>query len=79
VVVGLGVAVYLLGVWLTTIGSHSDTGWTGYAPTSNSNFTVFNGGLHPWVRLLIWLALILLWVAASLVLLKEPAPSHFDE
>ena len=32
------------------------------------------GGLHPWVRLIVWLVLILVWVVASVVLLRSPSP-----
>ena len=65
-VVGLGLALYVFGGWVTTRNTFS--GWVAYAPLSNT-VNVPGSGLHPWVRLLIWLALILVWVLASVALL----------
>jgi hypothetical protein len=66
IVVGLGVALYALGEWLTALGSNLPYGWVAYAPVSGQ---FGPDGLHPWVRLLIWLALIALWVISSVRLL----------
>ncbi len=68
VVIGLGSALYVLGGWLTTLGSDAfSTGWTGYAPlAAASEF----GGFHPWLRLIIWLLLIAIWVRTSTALLS---------
>jgi hypothetical protein len=70
-VVGLGVALYFFGGWFTTRGTGAQHGWVAYAPLSNTYNTpnVF-GGFHPWVRLVIWLLLILVWVVASVALLR---------
>lgn len=68
IVIGLGLALYLLGGWLTTLGTRPLVGWTGYAPLSTVN--VF-GGIHPWLRLVIWFLLIALWVGSSLGLLRR--------
>lgn len=46
-------------------------GWVAYAPTSNSYNFPSEGGLHPWVRLILWLALIGLWTGLSALLLRE--------
>jgi hypothetical protein len=72
VVIGLGVALYFFGGWITTRDTFS--GWVAYAPLSNT-MNVPGSGLHPWVRLLIWLALILVWIVASVVLLRTEAGS----
>jgi hypothetical protein len=83
VVIGLGVGLYLFGGWATTRGELG-SGWVAYAPLSNT----FNGadlpgpGLHPWVKLVIWLALITVWVVVGVVLLRSqpvqgpPGPSE---
>jgi hypothetical protein len=74
IVVGLGIALYLFGSWLIGYwefgGSPNSFGWVGYAPLSG---TVSRPGLilHPWVRLLIWLALTTIWVVTSAVLLRS--------
>ena len=74
VVVGLGVALYFFGGWITTRGTGAQYGWVAYAPLSNTYNTpnVF-GGFHSWVRLVIWLLLILVWVVVSVFLLRSPS------
>ena len=69
--VGLGVALYVFGGWITTRGGPG-SGWVAYAPLSTTPDAP-DGivGLHPWVRLLIWLALVLIWVIASVLLLRS--------
>jgi len=57
VVIGLGVGLMVFGEWATTPRAY---GWVGFAPLSNSaTYSPFGGGFHPWVRLLIWLALVI--------------------
>jgi hypothetical protein len=72
VVVGLAAALWFVGGWATT--SVGATGWVGYAPLTNA-VNVPPGGLHPWARLLIWLALVLVWVLASFAVLRSSADS----
>jgi hypothetical protein len=75
-VVGLGVGLYALGGWITTRGTLGASGWVAYAPLTNTlNSPDGISGLHPWVRLLIWLLLILVWVVASAFLLRSQ-PVH---
>jgi hypothetical protein len=78
IVIGLGAALFLIGDWVTAIGSRSLTGWTGYAPLQNT-YVPFEGGLHPWARLIIWLAFIVLWVAVSIPLLRSSPRRPPDE
>ena len=66
-VIGLGVGLWFFGQWATSWGA---VGWVGYAPLSNTTF-VPPGGLHAWVRLLIWLALTLVWVTLSMIILRS--------
>ena len=76
VVIGLGLALFILGDWLTALGSHPLTGWVGYAPLSTGNPF---GGFHPWVRLIIWLLLIAVWVRSSTALLStKSSEQHRD-
>lgn len=67
VVIGLGVALYVLGGWLTALGSQPLTGWTGYATLNTGDGF---GGFHPWLRLIIWLVLIAVWVRSSTAILS---------
>jgi hypothetical protein len=74
IIIGLGVGLYVFGGWITTRGNAgAGYGWVAYAPLSTTASPQPIGGLHPWVRLLIWLALILLWMIASLWLLRSPS------
>jgi heme/copper-type cytochrome/quinol oxidase subunit 1 len=76
-VVGLGVALYFAGGWITTRGTGAQFGWVAYAPLSSTyNAPDLHGGLHPWVRLVIWLVLIGVWVIASLLLLRSLSDSR---
>jgi heme/copper-type cytochrome/quinol oxidase subunit 1 len=70
-VIGLGVALALVGEYITSAGG-AVTGWTGYAPlsVSSSPFLV-PGGQHAWLRLVIWLVLVAVWVAGSLPLMRS--------
>ena len=70
-VIAIGAAFYVLGEWLTGLGSHLPSGWAAYAPMSNQFNTA---GLHPWVRLVIWIILIAVWAALSMPLLRAESP-----
>ncbi len=66
IVIGLAIALYVLGGWVTALGSHPPSGWVAYGPLSTQQ--VF-GGLHPWVRLVVWVALVAVWVTSSVSIL----------
>jgi cytochrome bd-type quinol oxidase subunit 1 len=72
VVVALAGALFFVGSYVTTLGR---SGWVAYAPLSeaaNSSLTSSPlSGLHPWVRLVVWLVLIVVWAMTSLVLLRS--------
>jgi hypothetical protein len=67
VIIGFGLTLYTLGGWLTSLGSHPPMGWVAYSPLSTEDPF---GGFHPWLRLIVWLVLIVLWVFASTALLR---------
>jgi hypothetical protein len=69
-VVALGVALGVLGSYLVTLGSPGPPrGWVAYAPLTQ-NPVAASSGLHPWVRLLIWLGLTVIWAACSVAILR---------
>jgi heme/copper-type cytochrome/quinol oxidase subunit 1 len=76
VIIGFGAGLFVVGSWLTTRGGR--TGWVAYAPLSSA----LDGsgppgpGLHAWVRLLIWLVLIVLWIVVGVVLLRSRATEN---
>jgi hypothetical protein len=78
-VIGLGIMLWFSGAWLASIRSHAPSGWVGYAPLSGSVNVPTLGGIHPWARLVIWLIVIAVWVAASLVVLKDPRQADARE
>jgi len=75
-IVALAFALYVVGMWLTNLDTHPFTGWVAYAPLSNTSFSPYVGGLHPWVRVVIWLLLTIVWTVTSLSLLRPLRASH---
>jgi heme/copper-type cytochrome/quinol oxidase subunit 1 len=69
VVIGLGIGLDVFGQWLVSRGSGA-TGWVAYAPLSRAVYLPV-GGLHPWVRMMVWLVLTAVWVLASVALLRS--------
>jgi hypothetical protein len=70
-VVGSGLTLYFLGLWLTSLGTRIATGWVAFEPLSNSYFIPSLGGLHPWVRLAIWLGFVFAWIGFSMAVLAN--------
>jgi hypothetical protein len=68
IVTALGLVLATVGSFVTSLGS-GGAGWYAYAPLTSAGFLP-GGGLASWLRLIIWLALIAIWAAASLRLLK---------
>jgi hypothetical protein len=68
IVIGMGIGLYLFGQWLIGVWQGDSFGWVAYAPLSQAAPPVIV--LHPWVRLLIWLALTGVWVITSLGVLS---------
>jgi hypothetical protein len=69
VVVALGLAFGVLGSYLGSLGNMVWGGWYAYAPLTQS-LSPPRTGLAPWLRLLIWLALIGLWAVTSARVLR---------
>jgi Zn-dependent protease with chaperone function len=73
IVIGLALALMALGTYLVSLGNPAaNFGWFGYAPLTRSTFVPEGSGLSAWQQTLIWIALILVWTVASLVILKRP-------
>lgn len=72
-VVALGFALYFLGTWITSLGSHMPYDSATYTNLGTSNI---EGGLFPWVRFTIWVLLIAVWVSVSIPLLKDRSANH---
>lgn len=66
-VVALALALYSLGTWIVSLGTHLPYGSATYSNVSSSNLV---GGLHPWVQFMLWMLLLALWVGVSIPLLK---------
>jgi heme/copper-type cytochrome/quinol oxidase subunit 1 len=74
IVVALGLGLAAAGGFVTSLGRLA-AGWYAYAPLTSTGYLP-GPGIPPWLRLIIWLALIVIWAAASVRLLKpSPAPS----
>jgi heme/copper-type cytochrome/quinol oxidase subunit 1 len=71
-VIALALALSVLGRYLVSLGHRSDFGWFAYAPVS-SIVPAPSVGPRPWVRVLIWLGLIVVWAAVSAWLLRPTA------
>lgn len=71
-IVGFGAGLLFFGRWLTARGE-GKPGWVAYAPLSRAANTseLLGPGLHPWVRLVIWLALVAVWVVVGVVFLRS--------
>jgi hypothetical protein len=69
VVVALGIALGVVGSYLVSLGSGSPIGWYAYSPFTSAVYPP-GRGLHDWLRVIIWLALIGLWAIASIRLLR---------
>ena len=69
-VIGWGLALAFFGRWVTTRGRHLAS----VLPVRVHSLLV--GGLHPWVRLVIWLALVVVWTAGAMWVLRDRKQSQ---
>ena len=68
VVIALGLALFLLGNWVTQLGTHLPYRAVEY---SSINAPTVLGGFHPWVRFAIWMLLLSVWAGISIPLLSN--------
>ena len=71
-VVGIGLALCLVGDGVTSWGSHSFPGWVSYAPFANQLFSPVAKGFQPWFRPLIWMFFVAMWSGIGLFLFRKP-------
>lgn len=77
IVVGLGLGLMVLGAYLVS-DSPANFGWFGYAPLGQDAFVPEGSGLAAWQQMLIWLALILVWSTAAVMLLKPRSAAEVE-
>ena len=74
VVIALGLALGAAGSYLVNLGNTARAGWYAYAPLSQAVYPP-RTGLAGWLRLIVWLVLIVLWAVVSVRLLR-PSPQE---
>jgi hypothetical protein len=76
-VIALAGALYFVGLFVTSLET---SGWVAYAPLSRVANAPFSGdnlsGLHPWVRLVVWLGLTVIWATCSVMLLRSSSSAE---
>jgi heme/copper-type cytochrome/quinol oxidase subunit 1 len=72
-IIVLGLALAIVASYLTSLGTRA--GWYAYAPLTGQAFSPPGSGEPGWLRVIIWLAAISLWVAASATVLCQ-SPGH---
>ena len=78
-VIALALGLGFVGVYIVTLGTPAAYfGWFGYAPLTHGIIIVRGPDLTPGQQLLVWLGLILLWTAVSVVVLR-PAGTTSSE
>lgn len=70
-VVALAGAGWVVGHYAMTLGTGPPNGWYGYAPLAGTVHVPGFIGLAPWARLVIWLALIVVWALVAYRLLRS--------
>jgi hypothetical protein len=80
-VIAFGLALEALGNYVVSLGSGLASGWYAYSPLSGGGFLAPTG-LHGWLRLIVWVALIGVWALGAIRVLRPSsadAPSHGPE
>lgn len=71
-VIGLGLALWYLGSFVTSLGYPAVSfGWVAYAPLSSHTGSLPGADLTSAEQMLVWLGLIALWVGLSALILKD--------
>ncbi|MBO0831620.1 MAG: hypothetical protein J2P28_02940 [Actinobacteria bacterium] len=73
IVIALGLALGALDSYLVSLGGPFPRGWFAYAPLQPPQI-----GMAPWLRLVIFLVLIALWLLASIRVLRPSGKSGSD-
>ena len=73
VIIGLGLALAVAADYLTSLVT--EAGWYAYSPLTRPVISQSATGEPGWLRMIIWLAAISLWSAASATLLRQ-SPEH---
>jgi heme/copper-type cytochrome/quinol oxidase subunit 1 len=71
VIIALGLALAIVASYLTSLGTRA--GWYAYAPLTGRAFSPPGFGEPGWLGVIIWLAAISVWAAASATVLR---PGH---
>ena len=69
VIIALGLALAVVASYVTSLGTRA--GWYAYAPLTGQAFPPPGSGEPGWLRMIIWLAAIGLWAAASATVLRQ--------
>ena len=73
VIIALGLALAIVASYVASLGTRA--GWYAYAPLTGQAFSPAGFGEPGWLRVIIWLAAISLWAAASATVLRQ-SPDH---
>jgi heme/copper-type cytochrome/quinol oxidase subunit 1 len=72
-VVGWGVLLWFVGSFVSSLGEPGEFGWVAYAPLSGASSVHTPGAyLTSLEDLFLWLALVVVWVAGAVFLLRTP-------
>lgn len=70
-VVAFGIGFVIAGIWFTSLCENSDLRWVAYAPLSRPATSPGFRWTLGWI-LLIWIGLLVLWCALSILILRTP-------
>ena len=73
VIIALGLALAIVASYVTSLGTRA--GWYAYAPLTGQALPPPGFSEPGWLRVIIWLAAISPWAAASATMLRE-SPDH---
>jgi heme/copper-type cytochrome/quinol oxidase subunit 1 len=75
-VIGLGLGLWYLGSYITTLGYPAPVfGWVAYAPLSHATVSSPGADLTAAEQTLVWIGVIAVWVGLSCLILKNRTQS----
>ena len=77
VIIALGLALAIVAGYLTSL--ETEVGWYAYSPLARQAMSLSAMGEPGWLRMIIWLAAVCLWGAASAMLLRQPSEHAVPE